>query len=81
MGEEGTGRLCRRIHGSASLTGEPKPSFYTVQREHAPLAVTRNEHGLLMTCRSVLPCYTVAGYTITDGKEQIPIPALKPGES
>ena len=81
LGEEGTGKLCRRIHGSASLTGEPKPSFYTVQREHAPLAVTQKENGLLMTCRSDLPCYTVAGYTITDGKEQIPIPVLKPGES
>ena len=81
MGEAGDGRLCRRVHGSVSLTGEPKPSYYTVRREHAPLTVTQTAQGLLLTCRGDLPCYSVVGYTITDGGKQIPIPALKPGES
>ncbi len=53
MGEEGEGRLCRRVHGSASLTGEPKPSYFTVRREHAPLTVTQTGRGLLLTCRGV----------------------------
>lgn len=81
MGEEGHGRLCRRVHGSATLTGDRKPSYYTVQREHAPLIVQQSNEGLLLTCRADLPCYCVEGYTITDGVRSIPIPTLQPGAS
>lgn len=81
MGEEGQGRFRRRVHGSADWTGEPKPSYYTVQREHAPLTVERTEAGLRFTCRSDIPCYAVMGYVLTDGIETIVIPDLLPGES
>ena len=81
MGEEGEGRLRQRVHGSASLTGEPKPSWFTVQREHAPLTAERRADGLLLTCRADLPRYTVSGYMLTDGTASAVIPDLLPGES
>lgn len=80
MGDEGQGRLSRRVHGSASMTGEPKPSYYTVQREHAPFILRRNAQALLLICRADLPRYTVSGYTITDGMRTLTSPTLKPGE-
>ena len=40
MGEEGEGRLRRRVHGSADLYGNPKPSYETVKRECAPLYIS-----------------------------------------
>ncbi|MBQ9198519.1 MAG: hypothetical protein IJ157_14970 [Clostridia bacterium] len=80
-GEEGEGRLRRRVHGSVSLTGEPKPSWFTVQREHAPLTAEQRENGLLLTCRRDIPCYTVSGYLLTDGKNSTAVPDLLPGES
>ena len=39
MGEEGEGRLRRRVHGSADLYGNPKPSYETVKNECAPLYI------------------------------------------
>ena len=80
-GEEGEGRLKRRVHGSTDLTGTPKPSYYTVQREYAPLITFRQEEGLLLTCREDLPCYTVSGYLLRIGNQSVPIPTLRPGES
>lgn len=40
MGEEGEGRLRRRVHGSTDLYGNPKPSYETVKRECAPLYIS-----------------------------------------
>lgn len=39
MGEEGEGRLRRRVHGSADLYGNPKPSYETVKNACAPLYI------------------------------------------
>ena len=39
MGEEGEGRLRRRVHGSVDLYGNPKPSYETVKNECAPLYI------------------------------------------
>ena len=39
MGEEGEGRLRRRVHGSADLCGNPKPSYEIVKNECAPLYI------------------------------------------
>ena len=81
MGEEGEGRLKRRVHGSADLTGCPKPSYFTVQREYAPLLAVRTENGLQLTCRQDLPSYAVCGYVLKNGAALISIPDLLPGES
>ena len=81
MGEEGSGRLRRRVHGSADLYGAPKPSYFTVQREYAPLAARHTEKGLLLACRGDIPCYSVCGYILQSGETSIRIPDLKPGES
>ncbi len=35
MGEDGKGKWKKRVHGSTGLKGEPKPSYYAVQREYA----------------------------------------------
>ena len=81
MGEEGKGRLRRRVHGSAGLRGETKPSYFTVQREHAPLISRRQTGGLTLTCRDDLPRYAVQGYFLQDGGRRVPVPDLRPGES
>ena len=39
MGEEGEGRLRRRVHGSVDLYGNPKPSYETVKNACAPLYI------------------------------------------
>ncbi len=81
MGEEGEGRLCRRVHGSAGLDGAPKPSYFTVRREHAPLVVERRADGLRLTCRMDLPRYAVRGYLLETVAGRRSIPDLAPGES
>ena len=81
MGEEGEGRMKRRVHGSADLYGHPKPSYYTVQREYAPLQAERTESGVRLTCKQDLPAYSVCGYVLKNGDKSVPIPDLRPGES
>ncbi len=81
MGEEGTGRLKRRVHGSADLSGNPKPSYAIVRKEYAPLCAEDTPEGLRFTCRQDIPCYSVCGYFLDNGTERIPIPDLRPGES
>ena len=80
MGEEGEGRMRRRVHGSADLLGKPKPSYFAVQREYAPLIAERTEKGMRLICRNNLPSYQVRGYILRNG-EDYPIPDLNPGES
>ncbi len=81
MGEEGEGRMKRRVHGSADLCGNPKPSYFTVQREYAPLTAKRTEKGLLLTCRKDIPSYSLCGYVLRSGQTSVSIPDLRPGES
>lgn len=86
MGEEGEGKLRRRVHGSADLTGCPKPSYWAVQRECAPFVIRREKEQLSIFCRADLPGYEMRGYygivQDADGTEveKIQIPDLCPGE-
>lgn len=85
IGEEGEGKLRRRVHGSTDLCGNPKPSYFTVQRECAPFLVHWEEEGCRISCRADLPCYSMRGYQICltkeDGTKQMKkIDRLDPGE-
>lgn len=80
MGEDGEGKMRKRIHGSADLVGTPKPSCRTVQREYSPLTVAWKDDTLTIVCRDDLPCYTVKGYMLEAGGRCIALPDLKPGE-
>lgn len=76
MGEEGEGRLRRRVHGSAGLCGNPKPSYETVKRECAPLyissikAINTDDNSdertsgveIVIANKNALPCYEAKGY-------------------
>ena len=81
MGEEGEGSLRRRVHGSAGLCGDPKPSYFTVRREYAPLIAERAGAVLRLACRNDIPSYAVRGYVLVSGRERVTIPDLDPGES
>ncbi len=81
MGEEGEGKLRRRVHGSTDLCGNPKPSYYAVKEECAPLRIERVDGGIRFTCANDLPSYTVKGYYIICGQTRIDIPTLKPDDS
>ena len=87
MGEDGEGKLRRRVHGSVSMDGTPKPSYYAVQRECAPFTLRREQDQLVLSCRDGLPCYEMRGYLVTlldeRGKRlgQTLIERLRPGES
>ncbi len=78
MGEDGAGRLRRRVHGSADWKGEPKPSYFTVKREYAPLTLERCDGGIRVRVRHDIPCYTAQGYVLTDGIRSVTIPDLTP---
>lgn len=80
MGEDGQGKLKKRVHGSAGLCGEPKPSYYAVRREYSPLKLDAGEGELTVTCRNDLPSYTVKGYYLKINGETVPIPDMKPGD-
>ncbi len=67
MGEDGEGRYRERIHGSTDLFGVPKPSYSTVRRECAPIAldgIVRDGSGLTVDLhvREDLPRYRTEGY-------------------
>jgi beta-glucuronidase len=91
-GEKGTGVLKRRVHGSTDIFGEPKPSYYVVQEECAPVRIvsvkSSNEKlAVEIRCAADIPSYSVEGYYLeykgNDDKtihtEQIPL--LKPGNT
>ncbi len=80
MGEDGEGKLKKRVHGSTGLCGEPKPSYYTVRKEYSPLAVTVKDGILEVRCKNDLPCYTVKGYVLKVKGKELAVPDLKPGE-
>jgi beta-glucuronidase len=92
MGEEGTGVLRRRVHGSTDIFGEPKPSYYVVREECAPVRIVSVKliHEKLtveIRCAADIPSYSVEGYYLeckdiggkTIHTEQIP--PLKPGNT
>ena len=85
MGEEGEGKLRQRIHGSTDLYGTPKPSYYTVSEECAPVILEKEATQIKVTCRNNLPCYTVQGYRLLvldeEGSREVQIPKLLPGMS
>ena len=87
MGEDGVGKYRCRIHGSATMDGHPKPSYYVVQRECAPFTLKWEPGQLIITCRDDLPCYELCGYLVElrdDGGQrmgQAVIERLRPGES
>lgn len=81
MGEEGEGKLRRRVHGSTDLYGNPKPSYYAVKEECSPLRIQQTEQGVLFTCANDLPHYTVKGAFVLCGNERIDIPTLAPGQT
>ncbi|MCM1134872.1 MAG: hypothetical protein NC400_04770 [Clostridium sp.] len=80
MGEDGEGKLKKRVHGSTGLCGEPKPSYYTVQKEYSPLLLEAENGALTVKCRDDLPSYTVKGYTLKLKEREIKIPDMKPGD-
>lgn len=87
MGEDGAGKLRKRVHGSTGLCGEPKPSYWVVQEECSPLEVYWSQDEIRLFCRRDLPCYMVKGYFIQvldkDGNEleALPISQMCPGEN
>lgn len=87
MGEDGSGKLRKRIHGSTSLDGTPKPSYKAVQRECAPFILSWKEEKICITNRNDLPFYEMRGYRLklldqagNDITEET-IPSLQPGET
>ncbi|MCI8622762.1 MAG: hypothetical protein HFG26_03775 [Provencibacterium sp.] len=86
MGEAGEGKLRQRVHGSTSLGGEPKPSYWAVQEECAPFRLLWEKASMCFLCRKDLPCYTMRGYTAAfyDAEDRLiarrSIPVLHPGE-
>jgi len=81
MGEDGEGRLRRRVHGSTDWRGNPKPSYATVRREYAPLIIERAPGRLILTCRNDLPSYTVQGWKVQVEGILYDLPTLLPGAS
>ena len=80
MGEDGSSRHRRRVHGSADWKGKPKPSYDTVRREYSPLVLETDAEGLLVRVRDDIPRYEARGYLLTDGERTVPIPGLHPSE-
>lgn len=90
MGEDGEGSLKRRVHGSCDLYGHPKPSYYTVSEECAPVQVMKiSEQGeellLSLRVRDNLPGYSIKGYYVmlsTTGRAPVyeTLPDGKPGD-
>lgn len=86
MGEEGEGKMRRRIHGSTDIYGNPKPSYWVVQRECAPFCIFWEEKGCRVICRNDLPSYSIYGYSFRfadiKGMETAvhTVDCLRPGE-
>lgn len=81
MGEDGNGKLRKRVHGSAGLCGEIKPSYLTVRTEYSPLILKEKGGALTIVCRDDIPSYTVKGYFLEAGNEKIQIPDMRPGDT
>lgn len=88
MGEDGKGRLRKRVHGSTDLYGNTKPSYEVVQSEYCPIYVELDGEKLKLKCKDDIPSYSIKNYYIyieyldsTAQSSKIDIPFLLPGES
>ncbi|WP_130838254.1 glycoside hydrolase family 2 protein [Lachnoclostridium sp. Marseille-P6806] len=91
MGEDGNGRFRERIHGSADMFGNPKPSYEAVREECSPLLLTGMERRgdeitVRLTVRSALPRYEVRGYSLRlsangEASSIVKLPDGRPGET
>ena len=86
MGEEGTGKYRKRVHGSVDLYGNPKPSYETIASEFSPLMVQKvNYRGdlikeIVLKVKDTLPSYGIDGYSINIQKTLISLPKANPGD-
>ncbi|HLF35670.1 MAG TPA: glycoside hydrolase family 2 TIM barrel-domain containing protein [Cyclobacteriaceae bacterium] len=92
MGEEGKGRLRRRIHGVVDLSGNPKPSYETLKEIFNPLKDVRVNviNGKLHVTgvnHDGLPSYAIKGFKaiLKDYRsgttiELVNMPVLMPGD-
>jgi beta-galactosidase len=69
MGDRGEGVMKQRIHGVVDVFGAPKPSYSVLRNESSPLESLTFEnfpaHVLLhIRARSILPGYTLRGYSV-----------------
>ncbi|MDG0791220.1 hypothetical protein OMP38_10320 [Cohnella ginsengisoli] len=96
MGEEGEGRLRKRVHGSTDLYGNPKPSLSLLTELASPIQLAEaaryeaNQVKVKLTVRDDLPSHAVRGYRFTasvgegggaTSEAALPIPDTLPGES
>ncbi|WP_171056347.1 glycoside hydrolase family 2 protein [Paenibacillus sinopodophylli] len=91
MGEEGTGRLRQRVHGTTDLYGNPKPSYQALREIGSPIAVKQatlkkeKELSVVLSVRNDIPKHAVNGYRFilisSDGsRSEYAIPLMQPGE-
>jgi beta-galactosidase len=69
VGDKGTGAFSQRVHGVVDLYAERKPSFDALRQESSPIGeLTLNASpdgfSLKIETRSVLPAYTLRGYSV-----------------
>lgn len=84
MGEDGEGKLKKRIHGSVDIWKNKKPSYEIIQKGCSPIEIIR-ENGIYIYVRNNLPSYEIEGYSAHIFEddilvEKIKLPLLKPGE-
>lgn len=95
VGDKGTGAFRQRVHGVVDLYAERKPSFDVLRQESSPiesLTLSASPDGFILKVetRSVLPAYTLRGYSVLwvfygyddlpmEGSQQ-PLEPLKPGQ-
>ncbi len=93
MGEDGTGRLRQRVHGTLDVYGAEKPSYAALREVSSPVLLTSAERTidgnlkLVLACRADIPGYTISGYMLNAELEGInepltaEIPRLVPGQT
>ncbi|TDB58233.1 glycoside hydrolase family 2 protein [Arundinibacter roseus] len=87
----GTNANGYRPWGIVGPTREPRPAFFTHQKEMAPLTLqlksvekgSNGTHQLVVTLtgRADFPAYTMLNYTLEIDNQRVVIPSLNPGES
>ncbi|XID93046.1 hypothetical protein ACF3MZ_00455 [Paenibacillaceae bacterium WGS1546] len=91
MGEDGSGKYRKRVHGSTDLYGNVKPSYSFLRDALSPVVVesiSRETGGQLcrIRCRNDIPSYAVSGYQLIVCDKQTftetvaAVPAMKPGQ-
>ena len=91
MGEEGSGRLKRRVHGIVDIQGNLKPSFSIIKERFSPVKdldgkLIHDNFHVTGKNQDGLPSYTLYKYQVNIYGEnerliaREPIPDLRPGE-